>query len=147
MTDAARHIVWRATAGLLLLAVLASAARAQSFKWWQSDRFQREMALTPDQIARLEGVFQASMPALRTHKDALDRLENELSQVVADGSLDDAQVVQKVDRVEAVRSELSRTRTLMLVRMRRILTPDQRLKLTALREAWEREHDPPARRR
>ncbi len=132
---------------LLCVALVAAPASAQSFKWWQSDKFQRDLGLSTDQIARLDGIFQASMPALRTNKEALDRLERELSRLVADGSIDETLVVAQVDRVEAVRSELSRTRVLMLVRMRRILTPDQRVKLTALHESWEREHPPRGSRR
>jgi len=128
---------------LLVASLVASPAHGQSFKWWQSEKFQHNLGLSPDQVSRLEGVFQASLPALRAHKAALDRLETELSHLVADGSVDEVQVVQQVDRVEAVRSDLSRTRVLMLVRMRRILTPDQRVKLTALHEAWERAHKMP----
>ncbi len=139
MMSAAFRMTWPVLAAVLLVSLAASPARAQSFKWWQSDRFQHELGLTADQVSRLDSVFQAALPGLRTNKDALDQLEQELSRTVADGSVDDAQVVQQVDRVEAVRSQLSRARVLMLVRMRRILTPEQRVKLTALHEAWERE--------
>ncbi len=142
MTSAARHLLRRVVQALLCAALVVSPANAQSFKWWQSEKFQHELGLSADQIAKLEGIFKASMPALRTNKEALDRLERELSRLVADGSIEETQVVVQVDRVEAVRSELSRARVLMLVRMRRILTPDQRTKLTGLHEAWEREHRP-----
>ncbi len=36
------------------------AVAAQGFKWWQSERFQKELALTSEQITRLEEIFQAS---------------------------------------------------------------------------------------
>ena len=48
-------------------------------------------------------------------------------------------MLQQIDRVEASRSAMGRTRSLMLYRMHRLLTADQRVKLKALYEAVERE--------
>lgn len=108
--------------------------RAQGFKWWQNERFQRELSLTTEQITRLEGLFQATEPTLRAQKAALDRREDKLSKIIADPASDEPTVLQAADRVESARSELSRTRTLMLFRMRRILTDEQNDKMTALHE-------------
>jgi Spy/CpxP family protein refolding chaperone len=52
---------------------------------------------------------------------------------------DEGQVSQQIDQVEAVRSALNKTRTLMLLRMRHVLTPEQRVQLNALRDRRERE--------
>ena len=52
--------------------------------------------------------------------------EHALSQLVADMSVEEGDVTRQVDRVEAVRSELSKTRLLMVFRMYRVLEPDQR---------------------
>ena len=43
--------------------------------------------------------------------------------------------MRTIDRVEAARSALAKTRTLMLYRMHRLLSPEQRVRL----EAFERE--------
>ena len=40
-------------------------AAAQSFKWWQHEKFQRELVLAPEQVTRLEDIFQAAGPAMR----------------------------------------------------------------------------------
>lgn len=119
------------------VALLPVAASAQAFKWWQSERFQRELQLTTDQISRIEEVFQAALPELRQQKKALDRLEQDLSRLI-DTSADEEHVMQQADRVEEVRSELSKARTRMLLRMRRVLTADQRVTLGALHQEWER---------
>jgi Spy/CpxP family protein refolding chaperone len=121
----------------LLLAVTATSAFAQG-KWWQQERFQRELQLGADQISRIEEVFQAAIPELRQQKKALDQLETRLSRLI-DTSADETAVMQEADRVEAARADLSKARTRMLLRIRRVLTAEQRVKLGALHEEWERE--------
>jgi hypothetical protein len=61
---------------------------------------------------------------------ALDTAEDELDRRIEQG--DDASVMEHVGVVEAARGELSKTRTVMLLRMRRSLTADQWAKFTAL---------------
>lgn len=120
----------RGTAALMLVVFCAVPALAQRGKWWQDDRFRKELALTEDQSVRLEEIFQKTQPTLREHMRALDRAEDELDRRIEQG--DDAPVLEYVGVVEVARSELNKTRTLMLLRMRRVLTADQWAKLTAL---------------
>ena len=118
----------------LSLIVLASAGPvfAQASKWWHSERFQKELKLAPEQITRIEGIFQASEPLLRVQKDAVDRREEKLSKVISDPKSDEAAVIQATDRLELARNEVSRTRTLMLFRIRRVLNDEQLVKLNAM---------------
>ncbi len=116
---------------------MAAPAAAQG-KWWQTERFRQKLELTDDQVSRIEEVFQSAIPHLREQKKALDRLESQLSRLI-DTSADEAAVMLEADRVEAARAELSKARTRMLLRMRRVLTAEQRVKLGALHEEWERE--------
>jgi Spy/CpxP family protein refolding chaperone len=135
------RVLFRQT-GLAVAAALALAAAADAgppFKWWQSEEFQRELGLTGDQIARIEQIFQQSLPALKAGKQDLDRLDGELSALIAETDASEPQVLRLIDQVEASRSALGRTRSLMLFRMHRVLTPEQRVKLTALHDKWERE--------
>ena len=131
---------------VLSLAVLAlpGAVQAQGFKWWQRDRYQKELKLTEEQVTRLEGLFQTTVPTLRAQKAALDRREAKLSNVISDPASDEPAVLLATDRLEAARTELSRTRTLMLFRMRRILTDEQNERMKRLhdRDKAERERRP-----
>jgi Spy/CpxP family protein refolding chaperone len=127
-----------ALAATLLLVTTAEGGQVR-WKWWQSDEFQRELSLAPEQVDRIEQVFQESLPALQAGKHDLDRLEGELSALITDSATTEAQVLRMIDRVEASRSALGRTRSLMLFRMHRVLTPEQRIRLTALHEKWEHE--------
>jgi Spy/CpxP family protein refolding chaperone len=142
-----------ATRGLAAVAVLAMAGFAllvfpvvrasqpprEGYKWWQTQK--QEFGLTEEQSTRIESIFQASVPRLRESKKELDRLEDILSKMIADGVADEAIVAQQVDRVEAARSAMSKARTLMLYRMHQVLNPAQRAKLNAWHEQRERERD------
>lgn len=115
-----------------LPAVRASQQPKAGFKWWQTQK--QELGLTDEQSARIDAIFQASMPSRLAQLKELDRLEDTLSKMIADGVAGETAIVQQVDRVEAARSAMSKARTLMLYRMRQVLTPAQRAKLTALHE-------------
>lgn len=130
----------RIVAATLVVTALAGAApSAQGFKWWQDERFKRELALSGEQIERLEAIYQSTGPAMRTQKAALDKLQADLSKVVADGTADETAATDIISRVEAARSDLGRTRAVMLYRMRRILTSDQHVKLKVLFDERERD--------
>lgn len=119
---------------------LPAVASAQG-RWWQSDRFQKELGLTPEQITRIEGIYQSARPLLRAQKEAFDRREDKLSKVIADPKSDEAMVVQATDRLEAARNEMGRTRTLMIFRIRRVLTDEQHVKLNAMHEHDRKERE------
>jgi Spy/CpxP family protein refolding chaperone len=133
-------MVWtRVVIGVALCLLSVMPASAQGFKWWQSERFQRELVLSADQTSKLEQVFQALQPLLQSQKAALDKHEAALSRVIGDPKTDEAQVLMAVERVEATRSELARSRTLLTFRMRRILTTEQHVKMQAMHEQWSRD--------
>jgi len=95
--------------------------------------------LTQEQSRRLEEIFQTALPALKAHKQALDQAEGRFEQLVENGA--DRDVMEQVNTVEGARAELNKARTMMLLRMRRVLTTDQWAKLTALHQADERERE------
>jgi Spy/CpxP family protein refolding chaperone len=118
------------------IVLLAVPAFAQG-KWWQSEKFTRELELTQEQSRRLEEIFQAALPTLRVQNKALTKSETELEALVERGG--DQAVMEHLNHVESARAELNKTRTLMLLRMRKVLTKDQWAKFTALHQAIERE--------
>lgn len=135
----------RCVGAVALLALCAAPALAQRGKWWQDERFRVELGLTAEQSARLEAIFQKTQPTLRQRMQALDKAEDELDRLVE--SADDASVMEYVGIVEAARAELNKTRTGMLLRMRRSLTAEQWAKFTALADQRNRERSPDRRRR
>jgi Spy/CpxP family protein refolding chaperone len=124
-----KNLIKRASAVAALLLFVAAPALAQRGKWWQDERFRRELSLTPEQSARLEEIFQKHQPMLRQRMEALDSAEKAFDRVVEKG--DDTEVMGQVDVVERARAELNKERTMMLLRMRRSLTIDQWARFTA----------------
>ena len=126
---------------LLALAVglgpsIAGATEGQKpSKWWQSPVCKSRVGLTATQTAEIERIFQSVRDELRAEKAELEKQEAALSRLLAESNDDEAVVVRTVDRVEAARSALAKTRTLMLYRMHRLLSPEQRARL----DAYERE--------
>lgn len=133
------RLVWA-----ILLLGLAAPAHAQSFAWWKDQHFQHEVGLTSDQCGRIDTVFQTTLPKLRQGKEELDRLEAELSKLI-ETNADEALVVRQVDRVEAQRAALNKMRTLMLLHMHQVLTPEQLVKFKAAHDQWEKDHPRPQR--
>jgi len=132
---------------VVVLLALAPAVRGQSFgfPWWRDAQFQRDLSLTTDQTTRIENLFQSTIGALRSKKAELDQQEDELSRLIA-ANADESVVSKQVDKVEAIRSNLNKMRTLQLLHIRQVLTPDQRMKLNRIHDQWEKEHRrPPAR--
>jgi len=119
---------------LALALSIPAAADAQGFKFWQIERFQKGLALSSDQIARLEAVYQAAEPNLRAQKATFDKCEQRLSKIISDPKSDESQVLAGAERLEAARTELSKTRTLQLFRIRRILTDVQNAKMKEMHD-------------
>lgn len=127
-------------AAVLVCLVLAAPGRATAQeprpKWWYSDWAKSELGLSDQQAAEIEAVFQSLLPRLRGEKEVLDRESATLSQLMVDGATEKA-IGPAIERAETARAAVSKTRTWMLVRMYRVLTPDQRVKLQAKHERRE----------
>jgi len=122
----------------LLAAVLPLAADAeatQRFKWWQSAAVASEIGLTAEQVAEIEAIFQSLRPKLREFAHRLEREEDGLTATMHAMQAEEWEVALQIDKVEAARSALSKTRTLMLYRMHKTLTAGQSRALHAI---WER---------
>jgi Spy/CpxP family protein refolding chaperone len=130
-------------AGILVVLALGAAVHGQSFgfPWWRDPQFQRDLSLTTEQSAKIDAVFQQTIPTLRQKKTELDAQEEELSKMIA-ANADEVSVTKQVDKVESIRGNMNKMRTLMLLHMRQVLTPDQRVKLNKLHDQWEKDHRP-----
>ena len=124
-----------------LALALAAPVRGQSFgfPWWKDAQFQHDLNLSTEQSGRIEAIFQSSISNLRHQKEELDQQEADLSRLIA-ANADELVVTQQVDRVETIRARMNKTRTLMLLHERQVLTPDQRVRLNKLHEQWEKDH-------
>jgi Spy/CpxP family protein refolding chaperone len=147
----ARYVAW-AFAALLLVPAVGSAAGLcekgqgqgkqtpasrpdgkpdghQPSKWWIEPKLRAELGITDQQSASIEAIWQKGLPQRMDTYAKLHKLEAQLDQMMLDASADEPTVVAQMDRVEAARTEASKTRVLMLYRINKLLTPEQRAKL------------------
>lgn len=107
------------------------------WKWWLYDR--AELGITDRQSADIDRIFEETIPGQRARREELERLEAALATLVKENRADVATVAQKVDKIESLRAELNKTRTIMLYRISLLLTPEQRTKLERLRARRDEE--------
>ena len=142
--------------GLLVLAVTLGAAapalaqgprppssEPRPFAWWKSVLFKKELGLTAEQSGRLDGLWETTRPELRQEWDELSRLETKLSALIQKDA-DEAVLSRQIDRVETARASANKTRALMLVQMRKVLTPEQRVRFDEIHGRWQERNRPPA---
>jgi Spy/CpxP family protein refolding chaperone len=144
----ASYVAW-AFAALLLVAPPGSAAECEKAlsqqgqtkagttgkdsghrpKFWIDPALRAELGITDQQSAAIEAIWQKGLPQRADTGAKLDKLEAQLDQMLRDAALDETAFVAQLDRVEAARTEASKTRMVMLYRINKVLTPEQRAKL------------------
>jgi Spy/CpxP family protein refolding chaperone len=133
---------WSLAALSLIGLAHPAAAQNTGFPWWKDPKVVQELALSTDQSTKIDNVFRMTMPQLRQSKEELDRQEAELSRLL-EANADEATVVRQVDKVEIIRGSLNKTRTLMALHMRQLLTPKQNAKFNAVFEQYRRDNPRP----
>ena len=123
---------------VVTLLAVAPELEAQSFKWWQDEKSKAVLSLTGDQVTRLEEIFQTALQQMRPHYEELSRQEKALSALIERPETTEAEVERLAEQVESLRADLGKARTLMLFRIDRVLTPEQRVKLKELHASGER---------
>jgi Spy/CpxP family protein refolding chaperone len=100
-------------------------------KWWIDQKLRADLGITDQQSVAVEAVWQKTLPALRDARVRLDQLEDALSAMTQRDGSDEAAVIAQIERVENTRAEANKSRTLMIYRMNKILTAEQRAKVKA----------------
>ncbi len=108
-------------------------------KWWMDEPLRTELGITDQQSAAVEQLWQQTIPKLREARQRLDQLEAQLSEMILN-AVDEAALVSQIDKVESTRADANKARTLMLYRMNRVLTPEQRVKVKAIFDKREAAH-------
>lgn len=117
--------------------------------WWKAADTRAELGISDRQSKEIDDVFQSMLPGLRAAKEELDKLDEAVAKLVKDSTADVNLVARQVAQAEQTRGNLTTQRTIMLFRMHRLLSPEQRTKLDAMfarREAERRKNDSNDRR-
>lgn len=116
--------------------VAASSQQTPPRGWWRTEAIVKELGLTTEQTTRLNAIFETTMPELRQDREELERLEGKLSRMIQDEQADEANLARQIDRVETARANGNKTRSLMLMRMYRVLTREQRTRFDQMSKHW-----------
>jgi Spy/CpxP family protein refolding chaperone len=103
-------------------------------KWWRDPDTRAKLGITDKQSAELDGIYHSFYGALKSGTHEVERYQRDVSQIMADPASTEPDVLHAIDKLEMAKARLSRTRTLMLYRMHRVLTPEQRAKVKKLQE-------------
>lgn len=118
----------------------AAAEKPGRKKWWVDAEMRAELAITDQQSADIEKVWQKSFAHRVEKNERLDKLEAVLDKMILEAA-DEPAVIAQLDRVEAARVEANKARVLTLYRMNRLLTQEQRAKLDAKVKAMREQRD------
>jgi Spy/CpxP family protein refolding chaperone len=117
--------------------------------WWKAPETRAELNISDKQSKDIDDIFQETLPSLRAAKEELDKLDEAVTKLMKEGTADASLVARQVAQAEQARAQLTTKRTVMLYRMHRLLTPEQRIKLDAMferREAERRKNNDPGHR-
>jgi Spy/CpxP family protein refolding chaperone len=107
--------------------------------WWKAPETKAELGISDKQSKEIDEIFQSTYPTLRASKDELDKFDLIVAATIKEGMADNTTVTLQVGQAEQARAKLATARTMMLYRMHRLLSPEQRTKLNAMLERREAE--------
>lgn len=111
-------------------------------RWWEDAKWRAELGLSDKQATKIKDIFEVEMVKLRAMREELEKRQALLTQAMNEERPNWTTVTEHVDRVGAMHAEMYRTRTLMLFRMHRVLSADQRTKLDKLDNERRRQDEP-----
>jgi Spy/CpxP family protein refolding chaperone len=111
--------------------------------WWKDEKFRAEIGFSLAQAHQIDKIVMPTLEQMWPLRREVDQLDKEIEKMIVE-STDVMVFKQQVEKVEARRAELNKMRTVMLYRIRRVLTPEQNVKFRAAhdrREAARKKQD------
>jgi len=102
-------------------------------KWWRDADTVRQIGLNDNQAQQIEQIFMDHRMRLIDWVADLQKQELKLESALNADQPDEAQVSNQVDQVVTARGKLEKEHALMMLNIRRVLTPDQWKKLQSIR--------------
>lgn len=99
------------------------------WEWWNDAEVQKELALSAEKIERISNFYSRRNADLRPILNEFIKQSEELEKMTRARVVDENTYSLQVLRVEAVRQRLNESRTMLLYRIYRELTPEQYVKL------------------
>jgi Spy/CpxP family protein refolding chaperone len=106
--------------------------------WWADDKIKTELGLTADQVKAIDDVYMSTKDELASYRESTERERKELDRLIAESKLEQWQILRQIDRMETARANHNKSFYMMLYRMNRQLTVEQRLKLQTVLDRQRR---------
>jgi Spy/CpxP family protein refolding chaperone len=112
--------------------------------WWKNPKDMAEIGLTQEQSRTIDDIFHTELEKIKPLWEEIRKLERSLNEMLRANTADVAVVARQVEKIERMRAEHNTLRTVMLYRMRRVLSSEQNAKFQAMldrREAEQRRRE------
>jgi Spy/CpxP family protein refolding chaperone len=107
----------------------AGASRPFEWEWWKDADVQKALALSESKVKNISRIFDERARRVRPTLEKYETERAELDRLASERKISVEEFTLHVTQVEALRSELNKSRTIMNYRILRELTPEQNQKL------------------
>jgi Spy/CpxP family protein refolding chaperone len=112
----------------------------QPSKWWIDPKLRVELGINDQQSALIESIWQKDLQKRSEAGERVRKLDADLTKMILDGA-DEVLVGAQIERLVTARGENDKARLLLLYRMNKVLTADQRAKVDAMVKAMRSQRD------
>ena len=105
----------------------------KSAKWWKDPEVVKELNLTKDQVDLIEQIFNGNKDPIADLYSQLKQKQSEFRSKIEDPNSGRDEVLELNDEVVQLKTKLKRLRLDMLLKIRDVLTPEQRQNLQKIR--------------
>jgi len=105
-----------------------------SWEWWKDDAVRKEMRLTEQQVRSISRLYDNRVRTLKPVAEELTKQRDLLDKMSQERTVDVPVYAIQVNHVESLRSEMNRTRAIMLYEIHKTLTPEQTVKFREIVE-------------
>ena len=116
--------------------VRGTSERFRRGAWWKNAEVMKEVGITAEQSKKIDDLFHNRLPDAMAREAELKKQDAILQRLMTERTVGADVIGVQVDRVEASRTTLNKTRTIMIYEMHLVLSAEQYKKLVAY---WERQ--------
>ena len=126
---------------ITLLVLFSTGALAQNpprayFPWWESP-LTRDLNLTAQQQEQINSILKENREIMIDQRAVVEKAEAAVQDLFNEPEVDQARAKQAVDQLVTARGEMTRTFTVMSLKLRQVLTAGQWHRLQARRSQWD----------
>jgi Spy/CpxP family protein refolding chaperone len=108
--------------------------RGDRFYWWKDADVMKEIGITAHLSKKIDELFHKRLPQASAQWAELQKQTRELDRLIRERKVGADVISVQLDRVEAQRTMVNKSRTLMYYEMYQLLSADQYTKLVAFNE-------------